>query len=115
MGKYFLKNHSFRLKTQTISQLTFTCSKSTIETLEKNIWNMLKVNNKTPELHQWRRSGVFIVNFEHISVFIIDFKQINVTFFSDYHVILIQQASNFGLELIFLKMIERDSHTPNDT
>ena len=42
---------------------------------------MLKVNNrnsrtrcetcskltiKTPELHQWRRYGVFIVNFEHI-------------------------------------------------
>ena len=25
---------------------------------------MSKVNNKTPE---WRRSGIFIVNFEHIS------------------------------------------------
>ena len=55
------------------------------------------------------------MNFEHISVVILDFKQINFTFFSDYHVILIQLASNFGLELIFLKMIERDSHTPNDT
>ena len=30
---------------------------------------MFKVNNKeieTPERSQWRRSGVFIVNFEHI-------------------------------------------------
>ena len=28
---------------------------------------MFKVNNKTPERHHWRRSGVFIVNFDHIS------------------------------------------------
>ena len=43
-----------------ISQLTFTCSKSTLETLEK---------------------GVFIVNFEHISylfpsVSIVDFEKV---------------------------------------
>ena len=28
---------------------------------------MLKLTIKTPERHQRRRSGVFIVNFEHIS------------------------------------------------
>ena len=28
----------------------------------------LKLTIKTPERHQWRRSGVFIVNFEHISL-----------------------------------------------
>ena len=28
---------------------------------------MFNVNNKTPERRQWHRSGVFIVNFEHIS------------------------------------------------
>ena len=28
---------------------------------------MFKVNNKTPDRRHWRRSGVFIVNFEHIS------------------------------------------------
>ena len=28
---------------------------------------MFKVNIKTPERRHWRRSGVFIVNFEHIS------------------------------------------------
>ena len=38
---------------------------------------------KTPERRQWRRSGVFIVNFEHItflpcsSVSIINFEQVN--------------------------------------
>ena len=57
---------------------------------------MLKVNNKntrrrrkicsnltlmTPERRQWRRSGVFFVNFEHIftpswTVFIVDFEQV---------------------------------------
>ena len=49
---------------------------------------MLKVNNKntrttsTPERRHWHRSGVFIVNFEHISLFssvsIVDFEQVNV-------------------------------------
>ena len=28
---------------------------------------MFKINNKSPELRQWRRSGVFIFNSEHIS------------------------------------------------
>ena len=27
---------------------------------------MFKVNNKTPERRQWRRSSVFISSFEHI-------------------------------------------------
>ena len=40
------------------SQPAITCSKLTIETLDK-VWNMFKVNNKDS-------SGVFI-NFEHIS------------------------------------------------
>ena len=30
---------------------------------------MLKVNNKTPERRHWRHSGVFIVDFEPISLF----------------------------------------------
>ena len=41
---------------------------------------MRKVRIKTPERRQWRRSGVIIVNFEHIltpfsSVSIIDFEK----------------------------------------
>ena len=31
---------------------------------------MLKVSTKTPERRHWRRSGVFTVNFEHISHFV---------------------------------------------
>ena len=47
---------------------------------------MFKVNKiKTPERRHWRRSGVFIVNFEHTfstftpfsSVSIVDFEQSN--------------------------------------
>ena len=39
---------------------------------------------KTPERHQWRRSGVFIVNFEHIlqlfaGLLFVDFEQVNVS------------------------------------
>ena len=46
-------------------QPTFTCSKLTIETLEQGV--MFTVNNK------WRRSGVFMVNFEYISHLILVF------------------------------------------
>ena len=43
------------------------CSKSLVETPEKyKICS--KLSRKTPERHQWRHSGVFIVNFEHISL-----------------------------------------------
>ena len=34
---------------------------------------MFKVNNKTPERRKWRHSGVFIINFEHISHFVLVF------------------------------------------
>ena len=34
---------------------------------------MLKVNKKSPEQRQWRRSCVFIVNFEHISHLVLVF------------------------------------------
>ena len=44
-------------------RLTFTCSKSTIETLEKKCEICSKLTIKTPERRQLRRSGVFIVNF----------------------------------------------------
>ena len=34
---------------------------------------MLKVNIKPPERRQWRRSGVFIIKFEHISHLVLVF------------------------------------------
>ena len=51
----------------TIIPVKFACSKSPIETLEKRCEICSKLTIKTPERRQWRRSGVFIVNFEHIS------------------------------------------------
>ena len=34
---------------------------------------MFQVNNKVPEQRHWRRSGVFTVNFEHISHLVLVF------------------------------------------
>ena len=42
---------------------------------------MFKINNEIPEQCQWRRSGVFIVNFEHIPhLFIVNFEYISHLF-----------------------------------
>ena len=68
-----------------LTQLRFTCSKQTTETLGKSVKYvnpakiyLFKANNGntrkkckicsklTVKTRQWRRSGVFIVNFEHI-------------------------------------------------
>ena len=49
------------------SQLTFTCSNSTIETLGKRCKICSKFTVKTLERRCWCRSSVFVVNFEHIS------------------------------------------------
>ena len=34
---------------------------------QNDMWNLWKVNKKTAEQRHWRRSDVFIVNFEQIS------------------------------------------------
>ena len=52
------------------TQPATTCSKFTIET---SCEICPKLTIKTPERHQWRRSGVFLVNFEHISHLILVF------------------------------------------
>ena len=50
---------------QVITQLTFSCSKSTIKALEKDVkYICSKLTIKIPERRQWR---VFIVSFEHSS------------------------------------------------
>ena len=63
------------------SQPVFTCSKLTTETLEQRCEICSKLTIKTPKRRQWRRFGVFIVNFEHIShlcssVSIVNFEHI---------------------------------------
>ena len=50
-----------------ITEQTFPCSKSTIEALEKGVKYVQNITIKTWEHRQWRYSGVFIINFEHIS------------------------------------------------
>ena len=47
------------------SQPVFTCSKLIIETLEEGV--------KYVQLCHWRRSSIFIVNFEHISHLVLVF------------------------------------------
>ena len=55
-----------------LTQPEFTSSKLTINT--RTICEICsKLIRKTPEQHQWRRSGVFIANFEHISQLVLKF------------------------------------------
>ena len=66
------------------TQLAFTCSKLTIETVEQRCEICSKLTIKLPKRRQWRhwrRFGSFIVNFEHISplcstVSIVNFKHV---------------------------------------
>ena len=58
------------------TQLAFTYSKLTTETLEQGV-KYVQLTIKTPERRQ-RRSGVFIVNFEHISHLIVNFENVIV-------------------------------------
>ena len=74
-SKYILSNISVL-----ITHLTFICSRATVETLEKVCSKL----TKTSERRHWRRSGIFIANYEHIShlissASIVDFEQVNVS------------------------------------
>ena len=60
-----------------ITQITFTCSNSTTET-RKRCEICSKLIIKTPERRR-RRSGVFIVNFEHISHLCLVFLLLNLS------------------------------------
>ena len=87
-------------KNEETIQLTFSYSKSTIEALEKDVSlshlflvflfytlnkkiSSSKLTIKIPGKRQWRRSGIVIVNSEHIShfflVFYCYFEQVNVS------------------------------------
>ena len=56
-----------------VSQPAFTCSKLTTERLEQGAEICSKLTMKTPERNQWRRFGVFFVNFENISHLVLMF------------------------------------------
>ena len=49
-----------------VTQAGFICSKLTIETLDQGVKICSKLTIKIPQRCQWRRSGVFLINFEHI-------------------------------------------------
>ena len=66
-----ISNFSYGIGSQ--SQPPITCSKSTIETVEQNVKICSKLTIKTPDRRQWRRSGVLIVDFEHISHLVLVF------------------------------------------
>ena len=57
-----------------LTQLVFTCSNLTAKTLRLEICEICsKLTIKTPERGQWRRSGVFLVSFEHVLHLVIVF------------------------------------------
>ena len=63
----------------------FTCLRRKTETPQKKYEICSKLPIKTPECHHTHPSGVFIVNFEHIShlylsVSVVDFEQVNPSF-----------------------------------
>ena len=65
------------------TQITFTCSNSTIETVKK-VWNMFKFNNKNTRTLSLTSFWCFIVNFwsyftPFSCIFIVDFEQVNVS------------------------------------
>ena len=56
-----------------LAQLAITSLKSKIDLLEQGMKICSKLTIKTPERRQWRRSGVFTVNFEQISFLVLVF------------------------------------------
>ena len=60
------------------SHSAITCSKLTIETLDQGV-KCSKLTIKTPQRRHSRRSGVFIVNFEHISHLALVFLLLNLS------------------------------------
>ena len=80
-GTYLLKVNNRNTKTRCEICLKLTIKtperrhwrrlKLTIKTPERRHWRRLKLTIKTPERRHWRRSGVFIVNFKHISLLVL--------------------------------------------
>ena len=58
----------------------FICSKLTIKDALKKCEICSKITIKTPEWRHWCRSGVFIINFEHISYLFLAFLLLNLMY-----------------------------------
>ena len=64
-----LYKYHFNINNNIRTQRAFTYSKLTRET--QGVKYVQKLTIKIPERRQWRRSGVFIVNFKHISYLVL--------------------------------------------
>ena len=71
------------------------------------VWNISKVNNKTPERPHWRRSGVLLLtlNIFHFvsSVSIVDYEQANVSWVYS-SVYFIGQGKHYGAKIVVKKL-----------
>ena len=61
-----------------ITKLTCACLNSTIDA-KKRCEICSKLTIKTPERRQWRPSGIFIANSEHISLLFLVFLLLNLS------------------------------------
>ena len=64
-------------------QATITCSKLTIGTLEQSCEICSKLTIKTPKERRWRRFDVFIANVSSVSI--VNFEQVNASWYSTSH------------------------------
>ena len=86
----------------------------TIKTLSTRCEICSELTIKTTERHQWRHSGVFVVNFEHVShlvlsVFIVNFEQVNAGLKNKYsHYFVATLLKNFLKSFDFSKYIYRN-------
>ena len=74
LDEYFCRHFC---NTKDISQLTFTCSKSTIETLEKSVRYVQSQHNDVNDVQKRRSLCTFSTPFS--SVFLVNFEQVNVS------------------------------------
>ena len=64
-----------------------------------------KLTTKTPERHQWRRSGVSIVNLEHISHLILVFLLLTLNMWLPAGVVIFSQRSKY-IFFLFLNILQ---------
>ena len=107
----------FKVNDKGSTQLTFTCSNSTVENTRKKC----KMCSKLTLKHQNQCSVVFIVNFEHISHFFsisfVDFEQANVKDYSTQSVLQYihwLKVSNGKTKVIWKSTQSSESRHQND-
>ena len=82
----------------------------TTETLEKDSEICSNLTIKTPERRQWRRTCVFIVNFDHtfFQYFFVYLEQESVRWECDVYILIM-------VELVVERLLSNCSHSGEDT